>query len=109
LEEQLLLTHEVAAALGMSRQRVLELAKAGRLGRKVAGRIPYYLFTAAEVAAYKQSPRKPGRPKAERPMPIAAPTAPPAVADRLSTWIRRARDLSGTQPDAADKNRVSDK
>jgi hypothetical protein len=47
------MTHEVAAELGLSRQRVLELAKAGRFGRKVAGRLPSSLFSHAEIAAYR--------------------------------------------------------
>jgi excisionase family DNA binding protein len=55
-------THEAAAALGISRQRVLELAKAGRLGRKVEGLMPYYVFTREEIERYKSSPRRGGRP-----------------------------------------------
>jgi hypothetical protein len=99
----LLMTHEVAAELGLSRQRILELAKAGRLGRKVAGRLPYYLYTAAEVEAYKRTARKPGRPKAERPNLIAPHDPPLAGEDRFSTWMRRARALTTQQKDAADK------
>ncbi len=65
MQDDLMTTHEVAAELGISRQRVLELAKAGRLGRKVEGLMPYYVFTPEEVARYKNSPRKGGRPKPE--------------------------------------------
>ncbi len=65
MEEDLMLTHEAAAELGISRQRVLELAKAGRLGRKIEGLVPYYVFTREEVEQYKNSPRRGGRPKEE--------------------------------------------
>ncbi len=65
MEEVLMLTHEAAAELGISRQRVLELAKAGRLGRKIEGLVPYYVFTREEVEQYKNSPRRGGRPKEE--------------------------------------------
>ncbi len=65
MEGDLMTTHEAAALLGVSRQRVLELAKAGRLGRKVEGLMPYYVFTREEVARYKSMPRKGGRPKEE--------------------------------------------
>ena len=75
MQEDLMTTHEAAAELGISRQRVLELAKAGRLGRKVEGLVPYYVFTHEEVARYKNSPRKGGRPKA-----AVEPQAPPSSA-----------------------------
>ncbi len=65
MKEDLMLTHEAAAELGISRQRVLELAKAGRLGRKIEGLVPYYVFTREEVEQYKNSPRRGGRPKEE--------------------------------------------
>ena len=65
MEGDLMTTHEAAAVLGVSRQRVLELAKAGRLGRRVEGLMPYYVFTREEVEQYKASPRKGGRPKEE--------------------------------------------
>ncbi len=71
MEEDLMMTHDVAAELGVSRQRVLELAKAGRLGRKVEGLMPYYVFTREEVERYKNSPRRGGRPK-----PVAGTLSP---------------------------------
>ena len=53
---------EAAEILGVNRQRVNQLAHAGRIGRQVAGR--YWVFTRAELEAFKSSPdRKPGRPK----------------------------------------------
>ena len=75
MEEDLMLTHEAAAELGISRQRVLELAKAGRLGRKIEGLVPYYVFTRAEVEQYKNSPRRGGRPKEEAGTPARASLA----------------------------------
>lgn len=63
MDEELMTTHDAAAVIGISRQRVLELAKVGRLGRKVEGIMPYYVFTRQEVEDYKASPRKRGRPK----------------------------------------------
>ena len=62
-EEGLMTTHQAAQLLDVSRQRVLELAKAGRLGRKVEGLVSYYVFTKDELEQYKHSPRKGGRPK----------------------------------------------
>ena len=72
MEGDLMTTHEAAALLGVSRQRVLELAKAGRLGRKVEGLMPYYVFTREEVEQYKASPRKGGRPKEHTRTPARA-------------------------------------
>ncbi len=65
---------DAARALGLSRQRLAILAKEGRLGRQVAGR--YWVFTPAEIAAYKPHVKasKGGRPKAgTRPLPPAPP------------------------------------
>ena len=88
MEDELLMTHDVARILGVSRGRVWQLAASGRLGRKIEGPLPYYVFTRDEVEAYKQSPtRKAGRPKRGRPaaaalgapaVPPPAPAAPPA-------------------------------
>ena len=64
MDDDLLMTHEAAQILGVSRERVLQFAKAGRLGRKVNGRLPPALVSREEVEAYKHSPtRKAGRPK----------------------------------------------
>lgn len=53
---------DAARELGVTRQRVTELAQAGRLGRQVAGR--YWFFTREEIEAYKND-RKVGRPKTD--------------------------------------------
>ena len=54
---------EAAEILGVNRQRINQLAKAGRLGRQIAGR--YWVFTRAEIEAFKNQPKsKGGRPKA---------------------------------------------
>lgn len=53
---------DAARELGITRQRVTELAQSGRLGRQVAGR--YWFFTREEIEAYKND-RKVGRPKSE--------------------------------------------
>lgn len=54
---------EAAQELGISRQRLAVLAKQGRLGHQVAGR--YWVFTRAEVQAYKPMVKvsRGGRPK----------------------------------------------
>ena len=67
---------EAARIAGVSRQRINQLAEAGRLGRQVAGR--YWVFTRAEIEAYTAQPkRKGGRPKARR----DGRTAPAGVVD----------------------------
>ena len=62
-QEELMTLVEAAQELGISRQRLAVLAKEGRLGRQVAGR--YWVFTPAEVAAYKPHVKasRGGRPK----------------------------------------------
>ena len=53
---------DASREFGVSRQRVLQIAQEGRLGRQVAGR--YWIFTRAEIDAFK--PRiqgKPGHPR----------------------------------------------
>ena len=63
---------EVAEILGVNRQRVNQLAKAGRIGRQIAGR--YWVLTRAEIEAFKHQPKsKGGRPKEE-----AGPLTPAA-------------------------------
>jgi excisionase family DNA binding protein len=62
---------EAAVILGVNRQRVNELARAGRIGRQVAGR--YWVFTRAELEAFKSAPKsKGGRPKEETGTPARA-------------------------------------
>ncbi len=60
---------EAAVILGVNRQRVNELARAGRIGRQVAGR--YWVFTRAELEAFKNAPKS----KGGRPKEIASPMA----------------------------------
>lgn len=55
---------DAAKYLGVSLARVYALANQGRIGRKVAGK--FYLFTRAQLDAYKASRNpKGGRPKEE--------------------------------------------
>ena len=61
-QEELITAGEAARIMGISRQRINELASSGRLGRQVAGR--YWVFTRDEVEAYMTLPKsKGGRPK----------------------------------------------
>ena len=73
--EDLVSAAEAARMLGVSRTRVLELAQAGRLGKKFG---PYYLFTPEEIEAYSvaRKQNKGGRPKSleEVTMQNRAPT-----------------------------------
>ncbi len=62
---------EAAAILGINRQRINQLARSGRIWRQIAGR--YWVFSRSELEAFKNSPRKGGRPKE------AAGTLPPAI------------------------------
>lgn len=59
-EEDLMTAADAARELGVSRQRMTELANLGRLGRRVAGR--YWVFTRKEIEDYKRQ-RKVGRPR----------------------------------------------
>ncbi len=57
---------EAARLAGVTRARIYELARAGRLGRQEYGRV--WIFTRAEVEAYRaQAAERPrgGRPKDE--------------------------------------------
>jgi excisionase family DNA binding protein len=64
MNDEEILAGEAAKILGVNRQRVNELARAGRLGHQVAGR--YWVFTRTELEAYKALPKsKGGRPKPE--------------------------------------------
>ncbi len=66
-EQDYLSAVQAAKYLGVNRQRVYELADAGRLGRRLAG---YWVFTLAELDAYKQDRAerpKGGRPKSNAP------------------------------------------
>lgn len=60
--EELVTTGEAMRMLGVSRQRVNEIASSGRLGRQIAGR--FWVFTRAELEAYRALPKnKGGRPR----------------------------------------------
>ncbi len=52
----LLSATQVAALLGISRQRVVAIAKGGEMGRKVGAT---YVFTLAEVEAYRARKKQP--------------------------------------------------
>lgn len=62
-QEELLTAGDVARETGLSRQRINQLATAGRLGRQIAGR--YWVFTRDEVERFKPLAfaSKGGRPK----------------------------------------------
>ncbi len=52
---------QAADYLGVGRQRIYQLADAGKIGRRIAG---YWVFTKPELDAYKAQPKsKGGRPK----------------------------------------------
>jgi excisionase family DNA binding protein len=60
-DEEYLNAVEAAAYLGLHRSRIYALADSGRLGKKLAG---YWVFSKAELDAYKQtSLRQGGRPR----------------------------------------------
>lgn len=53
---------QAAKLAGLSRQRIGQLAEAGKIGRQVAGR--FWVFTRAEILAFvAQEKDKGGRPK----------------------------------------------
>ena len=60
--DDLLTADQAAEYLGVTRQRIYVLTKAGRIGRRIGST---WLFTRGELEAFKQQPRsKGGRPKA---------------------------------------------
>lgn len=64
--QELLNGMQAAAYVGVNKQRIYELARAGRIGKQIGG---YWLFTPEELDAYKaeraQRP-KGGRPKKDK-------------------------------------------
>lgn len=73
MPDSLLTTAQAAAVLCVSERRVRALCAQGRLGQRV-GRT--YAIAAADLARFRQRPRKPGRPwhngtTAPRPSPTA--------------------------------------
>ena len=103
MDDDLLMTHEAAKILGVSRERVLQFTKAGRLGRTVKGRLPPALVSREEVEADKPRPtRQAGRPTGNaraqqqpaRDAPERAPAAnPPAPQERGDIWFNRRQEL----------------
>ncbi len=66
MTDEYITASEAARIAGVTRARIYELAKEGRLGRQEYGRI--WLFTRSEVEAYRaQAAERPrgGRPKEE--------------------------------------------
>ncbi len=60
--DDLLMGDDAARYAQLSRQRLYQLAANGEVGRKVSG---HWVFTRAELDAYKAAPKnKGGRPKA---------------------------------------------
>jgi excisionase family DNA binding protein len=54
---------EAAEYLGLTKQRIHQLAQEGRIGRRIAG---HFVFTREELDEYRSSPKnKGGRPKRE--------------------------------------------
>ena len=74
-EQEYLSAVQAAKYLGVNRQRVYELADAGRIGRRLGG---YWLFTQAELDAYNQERAE--RPKGGRPKNGAPSLSQPAGA-----------------------------
>jgi excisionase family DNA binding protein len=74
MSDEEILAGEAAKILGVNRQRINELARAGRIGRQVVGR--YWVFTRAELEAYKAAPKS----KGGRPKPDASPIARASLA-----------------------------
>jgi len=58
MKEQLLTSADAARYVGVTSTRIRQLATAGRLGQQIAGR--YYLFTQAELDAFKAQPKAKG-------------------------------------------------
>ncbi len=81
--DELLTANQVAAILGVTRQRVNAIARTGRMGRKV-GRD--YVFTPAEVAAYKAQPKQPHgiHPLTGKKKPSASQSAPETDGDKAA-------------------------
>lgn len=74
-DEDLVMGNEAAAILGVTRQHLTMLARQGVIGRQELGR--YWVFTRAELEAYKGAPKnKGGRPKSfvRAPSPVALAT-----------------------------------
>ncbi len=71
MSDELLAAGEAARLLGVSRQRLDELAELGRIPRRRIGR--GWVYARADLDAFKQQPKsKGGRPKKNsRPMPVA--------------------------------------
>ena len=72
MDEDLLNAPQAAAYLGITKQRIYELANNGRIGRKIGG---YWLFSRAELDDYNK--QRAERPDGGRPAKITnAPALP---------------------------------
>ncbi len=68
MDEELLTSGEAATYLGITKQRVHELATRGKLEARRAGR--FWLFRKAELDRWRESPKnKGGRPRVTEPQP----------------------------------------
>ncbi|GAC1541674.1 MAG: hypothetical protein NVS2B4_20750 [Ramlibacter sp.] len=72
--DTLLSAVQAADVLGVSRQRVLAIAKTGSMGRKIGST---YVFTRAEIEAYRDRPKQPHgtHPKQNADQPTALVTS----------------------------------
>lgn len=60
----ILTTDEAAQELGLSRRRVQELCRQGRLGEHIGPEDnPIYIIRRGDLERFAKVPRKPGRPK----------------------------------------------
>ncbi len=65
MKDQEMFAGDVAALLGINRQRVNQLANEGRIGRKIGGR--YWLFMRSDIERFRETwKRKAGRPKKDQ-------------------------------------------
>jgi Helix-turn-helix domain len=70
MKEKEIFAGEVAAMLGVNRQRVNQLANQGHIGHQVGGR--YWVFKPSEVERFRETwNRKPGRPKKVQPAKLS--------------------------------------
>ena len=69
MDDELITTGEAATYLGMSRQRMIELAENGKIPTRRAGK--FWLFRRADLDRWKVAPKdKGGRPKNELNLPM---------------------------------------
>ena len=92
----LLKASEAARYLGITRQRIYELAQAGRLGQRMAG---YWVFTQAELEAYRvgRSQAVGGRPK-RQPQPDSEQNVSTPATSPLDDYLAAAFRYATVQP-----------